>query len=548
MRDSQNIVQASVDLDGERIRKITLTASHYLEKNEEVINTLNVFPVPDGDTGTNMSLTLRSVVEGLIGVEGLPVHQILQLISKNALLGARGNSGVILSQFLVGFTDSIDHRSGIDGKLLSKALAQGVKEAYRVVGDPKEGTILTVMHAAANRARELKDRDLKVISEEMFKSASEVLAQTPEMLPALKEAGVVDAGGLGFVYILQAIADVLSGKRALPRKTQELLDEGLERMREHAKGEIKLKGIEEVPRRRYCLEFALRGRSLPLNELKGGIMDEAESVLIIGNAKIGHLHLHTNEPGAILRKVARYGEISQVKIDDMHEQHQDFLAGKKVRKEKEGVAVIAQASGDGLAGIMKNIGASEVLSGNPSVGEILEAIGRTRTPSVILLPNDKNILLACERAVELSEKEVKVVPSSSIPQGISALLAFDPEENALKNMERMGDSLRQVKTGVITEAVRPTLASGMGIAQGDIIGILDGNIVVKGQKLQETALALIERMITGGKGLLTLFYGEEVREMEASLLKGRIEERYPGTEVQIYYGGQPHYHYIVSVE
>jgi len=546
--DSGNIAQASVDLDSERIRKITLTASHYLEKNEEVINTLNVFPVPDGDTGTNMSLTLRSVVEGLRGVDGLPVYQILRLISKRALLGARGNSGVILSQFLAGFADSIDHRSRLGGEQLSRALAQGVKEAYRVVGDPQEGTILTVMRAAAKRARELKDRDLKVISEEMFKSASEVLAQTPEMLPALKEAGVVDAGGLGFVYILQALTDVLSGKRALPRKTQELLDEGLERMRAHTKGEIKLRRIEEVPRRRYCLEFALRGRSLPLNELKERVMDEADSVLVIGSMKIGHLHLHTDEPGAILRKVARYGEISQVKIDDMHEQHQDFLAGKKVRKEKEGVAVIAQASGDGLAGIMKNIGASEVLIGNPSVGEVLEAIGRARTPSVILLPNDKNILLACERAAELSEKEVKVVPSRSIPQGISALLAYDPKVDALKNVDRMEASLRNVKTGEVTEAVRPTLASGMEIEQGNMIGILDGEIVVKGQKLQETVLGLIERMITGGEGLLTLFYGEEVNEREASLLKERIEKRYPGTEVQVCYGGQAHYHYIISGE
>ncbi|MCK4681531.1 DAK2 domain-containing protein [Candidatus Bipolaricaulota bacterium] len=547
MRNTRNTAQAPVNLDGERIRKIAFTASHYLEENEELINALNVFPVPDGDTGSNMSMTLRAAVNGLTEVAELSLQQILRLISNNALLGARGNSGVILSQFLAGFADSIDHQPETDGELLARALAQGVNEAYQAVSDPQEGTILTVMRAAAKRARELQNKSLEVISEEMFNSASEALAQTPEMLPALKEAEVVDAGGLGFVYILQATADVLSGKRALPRKTQELLDEGLERMREHAKGEIKLKGIEEVPRRRYCLEFTLRGRSLPLNELKERVAGEAESVLVVGGAEVGHLHLHTDEPGAILRKVAQYGEISQVKIDDMHKQHQDFLGGKKTEV-KVKVAVIAQASGDGLTGIMKNIGASEVLGGNPSVGEILEAIGRTRTPSVILLPNDKNILLACERAVELSEKEVKVVPSHSISQGISALLAFDPEENALKNMERMGDSLRQVKTGVITEAVRPTPASGMGIAQGDIIGILDGNIVVKGQELQETALALIERMITGGEGLLTLFYGEEPTEEEASLLKERIEQCHPRIEVQIYYGGQPHYHYIVSVE
>ncbi|MEA3356131.1 MAG: dihydroxyacetone kinase, partial [Candidatus Bipolaricaulota bacterium] len=304
--------------------------------------------------------------------------------------------------------------------------------------------------------------------------------------------------------------------------------------------------IGNVPQRRYCLEFILRGRSLALDELKEKIMNEATSVLVIGNAQIGHLHLHTNDPGAILQEIARYGEISQVKIDDMYEQQRDFLEGGK--KKKKGITVIAQASGDGLIGIMKNIGAGEVLSHNPSVGEVLEAIGRAHTPSVILLPNDKNFLLACERAAALSEKQVKVVPSRSIPQGISALMALNPDESADRNAERMKSSLRQVKTGKVTKAVRSTLALGMEIVEGNIVGILDGDIVANGQKLQETVLALIDKMITGREGLLTLFYGEEVSEEEASLLKERIEQCHPRIEVQVYYGGQIHYQYIVSVE
>ncbi len=544
MRNTGNTAQASVNLASERIRKIAFTASHYLEENEEIINALNVFPVPDGDTGSNMSMTLRAAVEELRGIEELSLQQILRLISNNALLGARGNSGVILSQFLAGVAYSIDHQPEIDGELLARALEQGVDEAYQAVSDPQEGTILTVMRAAAKRARELQNKSLDVISEEMFNSASETLAQTPEMLPALKEAEVVDAGGLGFVYILQAIADVLSGKSTPLQMTHVSLSNGLERVKDRTRSAVK---IENVHQRRYCLEFILRGRSLPLDDLKEKITNEATSVLVIGTAQIGHLHLHTNDPGAILQEIARYGEISQVKIDDMYEQQRDFLEGDR-KKKKKGITVIAQASGDGLTGIMKNIGASEVLKGNSSVGEILEAIGRARTPSVILLPNDKNLLLACERAATFSEKQVVVVPSRSIPQGISALMTFNPDENAETNVERMKASLKQVKTGKIAEAVRSTWASGMEIVQGDIVGILDGDIVANGQTFQETALVLIDKMLTGREGLLTLFYGEASTEVEASLLKERIEEYYPGIAVQVYYGGQPHYRYIISVE
>ena len=545
MRNTGNTVQAPVNLTSEQIRKIAFTASHYLEENEELINALNVFPVPDGDTGSNMSLTLRAAVEELRGIEELSLQQMLRLISSNALLGARGNSGVILSQFLAGFADSIDHQQETDGELLARALEQGVNEAYQAVSDPQEGTILTVMHAAAKRARQLKDKSLDVISEEMFNSASETLAQTPEMLPALKEAEVVDAGGLGFVYILQAIADVLSGKSTPLEMTHVSLSNGLEQVKDRTRSVVE---IGNVHQRRYCLEFILRGRSLALDDLKEKITNEATSVLVIGTAQIGHLHLHTNDPGAILQEIARYGEISQVKIDDMYEQQRDFRMGKKGGKKKEGLAVIAQASGDGLIGIMKNIGADEVLKDNPSVGEILEAIGRARTPSVILLPNDKNLLLACERAAALSEKQVVVVPSRSIPQGISALMTLNPDENADRNADRMKSSLKQVKTGKVTKAVRSTLALGMEIVEGDIVGILDGDIVVKGQKFQETVLALIERMITGREGLLTLFYGEEPTEEEASLLKESIEQCHPQIEAQVYYGGQTRYQYIISVE
>lgn len=537
-------MQASVNLDGERIRKIAFTASHYLEDNEELINALNVFPVPDGDTGSNMSMTLRAVVEELRGIEELSLQQVLRLISKNGLLGARGNSGVILSQFIAGVTDSIDHRAVIDGELLARALAQGVQEAYQAVSHPQEGTILTVMGATAKRARELKDKSLDVISEEVFKSAREVLARTPEMLPALKKAGVVDAGGLGFVYILQAIADVLSRNSSPLQITHVFFGNGPELMKDRIKSVVR---IEKVSQLRYCLEFILRGRAPVLDQLKEEIMDEAESVLAIGSRQLRHFHLHTNDPRAILQKVARYGDISRVKIDDMYEQQRDFLESDR-KKKRKAITVIAHASGDGLIGIMKNIGAGEVLNHNPSVGEVLEAIGRARTRSVILLPNDKNLLLACKRAAALSEKQVVVVPSRSIPQGISALMAFNPDESADRNAERMKSSLKQVKTGKVTRAVRSTLALGMEIVQGDIVGILDGDIVANGPKLQETVLALVDKMITGKEGLLTLFYGEKPTEEEASLLKERIEQCHPRIEVQVYYGGQTHYQYIISVE
>jgi hypothetical protein len=533
------------ELNGEFLREAIVRADRYLTENEELINALNIFPIPDGDTGTNMALTLRAALQRIKGTNKWPLDKLAQGLAQGALVGARGNSGVILAQFLDGFASTIDSKSAISFRQFATALERGTEEAYRAVADPKEGTILTVMRTAADKAGRFAEEDSLKAAKRTFAAANEALARTKEILPQLREAGVVDAGGLGFLYILKGSVEALTSE-PIPLPIQGLLEEDLHRMTVY-KHELK-----EALVTRFCLQFSIKGSSLNDEEIRAKLQESAESVVVAGGRrmKLAHVHIHTNDPDRALAIGASFGELSRVKLDDMHHQYQRFITGS-LKKPEGGPALIPVVSGEGLVEIMHNLGAAEVIKAdkmNPSVGEILEAIGVVPQFKVILLPNNKNVILAAEAAARLSEKEVLVVPSRSIPQGISAILASSSTGGELEeDVKEMTTAIQGVKSGEVTQAIRGTRLSGVKVKQGEYIGFLDGEFATSGKDLEETTLKLLEAMVTEEE-LITIFYGMKVSGEEASSLIERVESIYPEKEVQLYHGGQPYRHCIIAVE
>jgi hypothetical protein len=514
-------------------------------ENEELINALNVFPIPDGDTGTNMALTLRAALQRIKGANKWPLGKLTQGLAQGALIGARGNSGVILAQFLDGFASAVDSKPAISLREFAAALNRGTEEAYRAVADPKEGTILTVMRTAAGKAGRFAGKDSVQAAKSTFAAANEALARTKEILPQLREAGVVDAGGLGFLYILKGFAEALASE-PIPLPIQGLLEDDLHSMSVY-KHELK-----EALFTRFCLQFSIRGSSLNDQEIRARLQEDGESVVVAGGRgkELAHVHIHTNDPDRALAIGASFGELSRVKLDDMHHQYQRSITGPLERPEG-GPALIPVVSGEGLVEIMRNLGAAEVIKAdkmNPSVGEILQAIGVVPQFRVILLPNNKNAILTAEAAARLSEKEVLVVPSRSIPQGISAILASSSTGGELKeDVKEIATAIQGVKSGEVTQAIRGTRLAGVKVNQGEYIGFLDGEFATSGKDLEKTTLKLLKAMVAKEK-LITIFYGMKVSGEEASLLMERVRSIYPEREVQLYHGGQPYRHYIIAVE
>jgi len=528
-------------IDGTTFKRVLNVATGLLEEHVDEINRLNVFPVPDGDTGTNMLLTMNAVIDGLEEVPS-SLLPLLREVSQRALLGARGNSGVILAQFLAGFASSVDgkDKQAIDVDLLTEGFSRGTEEAYRIVSHPKEGTILTIMRTARDAISSRRDQPLPTVLAAAYDEAQAILIRTPEMLPVLKRAGVIDAGGLGFTYLLAAFAGTL-GKEPYPSADL------AERLASHPK----LAMIEEIdlPSHRYCTEFIVEGKGIPQAELRAKLADRADSVLVLKENDLTHVHLHTDDPGEALQAAATYGRVFQVKVDDMYNQVQGFIKGEKDRKEvKEKTAVIAVSPGEGITEILRSIGASKVITGNPAVGEILDAISRVSAEGIILLPNDPNILLACKQAMQLAHDPVEIVASGSVPQGIRALLAYDPDRNLKENVSTMKAALNGVKSGSIGRAARASTENGLQIAVGDYVGILDGKVVVSGKSSNDALLSLLELIDTSSSEVITLFYGDGVERRNATDAASSIERGYPNADVQVYYGGQKHFDYIVSVE
>lgn len=546
-------------INAETLQKMFIAGAKNLEAKKEWINELNVFPVPDGDTGTNMTLTIMSAAKEVGAITEPTMETIAKAISTGSLRGARGNSGVILSQLFRGFTREIKKVDQIDVDVLSRACVKAVETAYKAVMKPKEGTILTVAKGMADKSCELvgESDDLVYVIDEIIKHGDYVLSQTPEMLPVLKQAGVVDSGGQGLMTVIKGAFDALSGKE---------IDYTLEPVQTAG-----TKVTEEVPmddveiKFGYCTEFIINlDKEMPKSEekaFKEFLESIGDSIVLVADDEIVKVHVHTNEPGVAITKALTYGSLSRMKIDNMREEHQERLiknAEKMAEQQKadeprKKYGFVAVSVGEGLDEIFKGLNVDHIISGgqtmNPSTEDILNAIDKINADNIYVLPNNKNIILAAQQAESLVEdKNIIVVPSKTIPQGISAMIGFIPDNSPEDNKEAMIDSMSYVKTGEVTYAVRDTVIDDKEIKEGNIMGIGDEGILAVGEEIDDTTINMIKEMQDEESEIVSLYYGAEVTEEAANKLADKIAEALPEIEVEVYPGGQPIYYYIASVE
>lgn len=546
-------------INAETLQKMFIAGAKNLEAKKEWINELNVFPVPDGDTGTNMTLTIMSAAKEVGAITEPTMETIAKAISTGSLRGARGNSGVILSQLFRGFTREIKKVDQIDVDVLSRACVKAVETAYKAVMKPKEGTILTVAKGMADKSCELvgESDDLVHVIDEIIKHGDYVLSQTPEMLPVLKQAGVVDSGGQGLMTVIKGAFDALLGKE---------IDYTLEPVQTAG-----TKVTEEVPmddveiKFGYCTEFIINlDKEIPKSEekaFKEFLESIGDSIVLVADDEIVKVHVHTNEPGVAITKALTYGSLSRMKIDNMREEHQERLiknAEKMAEQQKadeprKKYGFVAVSVGEGLDEIFKGLNVDHIISGgqtmNPSTEDILNAIDKINADNIYVLPNNKNIILAAQQAESLVEdKNIIVIPSKTIPQGISAMIGFIPDNSPEDNKEAMIDSMSYVKTGEVTYAVRDTVIDDKEIKEGNIMGIGDEGILAVGEEIDDTTINMIKEMQDEESEIVSLYYGAEVTEEAANKLADKIAEALPEIEVEVYPGGQPIYYYIASVE
>ena len=546
-------------INAETLQKMFIAGAKNLEAKKEWINELNVFPVPDGDTGTNMTLTIMSAAKEVGAITEPTMETIAKAISTGSLRGARGNSGVILSQLFRGFTREIKKVDQIDVDVLSRACVKAVETAYKAVMKPKEGTILTVAKGMADKSCELvgESDDLVHVIDEIIKHGDYVLSQTPEMLPVLKQAGVVDSGGQGLMTVIKGAFDALLGKE---------IDYTLEPVQTAG-----TKVTEEVPmddveiKFGYCTEFIINlDKEMPKSEekaFKEFLESIGDSIVLVADDEIVKVHVHTNEPGVAITKALTYGSLSRMKIDNMREEHQERLiknAEKMAEQQKadeprKKYGFVAVSVGEGLDEIFKGLNVDHIISGgqtmNPSTEDILNAIDKINADNIYVLPNNKNIILAAQQAESLVEdKNIIVIPSKTIPQGISAMIGFIPDNSPEDNKEAMIDTMSYVKTGEVTYAVRDTVIDDKEIKEGNIMGIGDEGILAVGEEIDDTTINMIKEMQDEESEIVSLYYGAEVTEEAANKLADKIAEALPEIEVEVYPGGQPIYYYIASVE
>lgn len=552
-------------INGLKFAEMVKMGSHHLYQNADYVDSLNVFPVPDGDTGTNMNLSMTSGAKET--EKGAVVHigQTAQALSKGLLMGARGNSGVILSQLFRGFAKAIENEESIDGVKFTEALKYGVDTAYKAVMKPVEGTILTVAKDAANRGVEAASatEDLIEVMAAVLEEAKASLDRTPELLPVLKEVGVVDSGGQGLVYVYEGFLACLKGE-ALPEKTVVQSMEDLVNAEHHrsVQGFMNTEDIEYG----YCTEFMVKFADEKLNdhpydegEFRQALSQFGDSLLVISDEEVAKVHIHTEEPGDALNYGQRFGSLINIKIENMREQHLEIVGeGHSVQKdatkeiEQHPYAVVTVAMGSGLAELLKSFGASAVIEGgqtmNPSTEDIVKAIQDVGAERVLILPNNKNIIMAAEQAAEVIGIEAAVVPTKTVPEGLAAILAFNPEAEVAANAATMAEAASTVKTGQVTHAVRDTSIDGVDIAKDDFMGISEGKIVIASTELNEVMKTLMASLIDEDAEIVTILYGEDVNEEDASAIVGYIEEHFDHVEVELYHGKQPLYPYIISVE
>ena len=552
-------------IDAAMLKKCFLAGAANLEAKKEIINELNVFPVPDGDTGTNMTMTILSSAKEVSNIASPNFENLSKAISGGSLRGARGNSGVILSQLFRGFTKEIKSVTVIDAPILARAFQKATETAYKAVMKPKEGTILTVAKGLSDKMNELacENGDLEEILGQVLEHGRYVLSQTPEMLPVLKEAGVVDSGGQGLIEVLSGIYDCLLGKEidltaALGTTTTAKVEA------DTTQADIKYG---------YCTEFIINIEKKFDNgdelNFKAYLESIGDSIVVVADDEIVKVHVHTNDPGLAIQKALTYGSLSKMKIDNMREEHKEKLikeaqkaeaekkaaeeAAKKPAEPKKKYGFISVSAGAGLSEIFEGLGVDVVIEGgqtmNPSTEDMLNAIDKVNAENVFILPNNSNIILAANQAQSIvTDKNVYVVPSKTIPQGITALINFDESADAEANFDNMSSEMKNVKTGQVTYAVRDTSMDGKEIKQNDIMGIGDKTILSVGKDIEETTIDMLSQLIDDDSELISVYYGADVSSEQVDSLTAKIEETYPDLDLEVHSGGQPIYYYIVSVE
>lgn len=541
-------------INGAMLKNMILTASKLLDLNRPTIDSLNVFPVPDGDTGTNMSLTLQSAVKELNNIKTNSIYDIADAVGRGALRGARGNSGVILSQVLRGFCNTIrDAHDFIDTKLFTKALFVGAQVAYNAVSKPKEGTMLTVARMVAEHAQniESKNRDFETYFPEILKKGNEAVELTPELLPVLKKAGVVDAGGKGLMCLYEGMYKALIGEDV--GGAVAVINENKQDNNNFEHADILNLGVIEFA---YCTEFFIinikkKTTLADIDRLREKLMTIGDCVIVIGDLELVKVHVHTNRPGVALSNALELGELDKVKIENMLEQNRELR--KKYEAEKKEMGMLAVSAGKGNAAIFKDILVDGIIEGgqsmNPSASDIADAVMRINADNVFVFPNNKNIILAAEQAKSLVENsKIHVIPTKNIPQGFAAALAFNPEASVEVNKANMVHSLDNVVVGQITHAVRTTTVDGFDLKEGDIIGLDNKKILAKGDGINQVTLDLIASLKSSTDEVITLYYGEDVEEAQAEELQAMVAEAYPNCDVELQYGGQPIYYYFISLE
>ena len=552
---------ATKTINAEMLAKMFLAGAGNIEAKKEFINELNVFPVPDGDTGTNMSLTIMAAAKEVSAIETLDMMTLAKAISSGSLRGARGNSGVILSQLFRGFTKAIKEHKEIDVTTLAAACVKAKETAYKAVMKPKEGTILTVARGIAEKAEELswETDDLEEFIPQVLAHAEEVLQRTPEMLPVLKEAGVVDSGGQGLLEVLKGAYDAFLGKEIDYTAIAPSKGAGVTKISAETTADIKFG---------YCTEFIILAEKEFTEEdemgFKAYLESIGDSIVCVADDEIVKVHVHTNDPGLAIQKALTFGQLSRMKIDNMREEHEEKLirdaeklaaeeAAKKKEEPRKEMGFIAVSIGEGMNEIFKELGVDYIIEGgqtmNPSTEDMLAAIDAVHAEHIFILPNNKNIIMAANQARDLTEdKDIIVIPTKTVPQGITAIINFMPEADAGTNEETMLDEIQNVKTGQVTYAVRDTRIDDKEIHEGDIMGIGDKGILSVGPSVEGTAKDMLAQLVDEDSELISIYYGQAVSEEDAENFAEEVAELYPDADIDMHFGGQPIYYYVLAVE
>ncbi|EOU1701795.1 DAK2 domain-containing protein [Clostridium perfringens] len=543
-------------VNGEHLYYMMSNAANKLELQSEYVNSLNVFPVPDGDTGTNMSMTFRAAVKEIEGMDNKNIGEVSKKLAKGALMGARGNSGVILSQILRGISKGLEGKEEADASEFANALLEGSKSAYKAVMRPTEGTILTIVRIAGEVAVALKEDNITELMREVCRESKIMLDKTPEMLPALKKAKVVDSGGMGLLIILQGMQEALENGLKVTTGTPQAVKSSA------AKAQRSETMSEEDIKFGYCTEFIILGDSNHAEEFKSKVINNGDSLVVVGYEDVIKVHIHTNNPGKVLEEAVKFGELSKIKIDNMREEHREMLEGmyEEAAETEESVAAgefkkyafISVAMGEGMKNIFKDLGVDYVIEGgqtmNPSTQDMLEAIEKLNAEHIFILPNNKNIIMAANQAAEISDKDIRVIPTKTIPQGITCITMFNPEADVEENTEELKEAMEMVKTTSVTYAVRDTEVDGKEIKEGNILGLVEGKIKEVGEDPYKVAEDLIDSLVDEDSELITIFYGKDCEEEKVDALIEKLEGKYEDLDVQCYKGEQPLYYFIMSLE